>query len=239
MQHFLVSLIFFFLTFLSTIFGDGWNIIYLASFPRSGNHWVRFLVEESTHIATSSVYRDRDFFHLPTLFPWGGYSTDHGYQGQCRYPTKNDPILLKTHYPFLPDKRNLEPKATICLIRHPIDAFWSFHIYQQRGKKVSKINEKQLIKFIIGWRMFYEFWEKQPGVLFIRYEDLQENTSWQLRCILQAAGFSFESVDIERAVAKYPPQGTPLKHMSYYDVQSLEIMKRELADLLMRYNYDL
>src|SRR6185437_16726911 len=92
--------------FLCTVCGsllsaDEWNRVYLASFPRSGNHWVRFLVEEATHITTSSVYRDPNFPHLPTVFPWGGYVVDQGYKGNCRFPTTNDPILIKTHYPFL------------------------------------------------------------------------------------------------------------------------------------------
>src|SRR5437868_3632292 len=94
-----IKLIFFFCVCQSMLFGEEWNVVYLASFPRSGNHWVRFLVEEATHIATSSVYRDQDFPHLKNIFPWGGYSTDQGYDGHCRYPTNDDPVLLKTHYP--------------------------------------------------------------------------------------------------------------------------------------------
>ena len=29
---------------------NDWKRVYLASFPRSGNHWTRFLIEEATGI---------------------------------------------------------------------------------------------------------------------------------------------------------------------------------------------
>ena len=85
------------------ILGSEWNTVYLASFPRSGNRWVRFLVEEAVHIATSSVYsvyKDGDYLHLQEILPWDGFCTNHGYNGACRYPSKDDPVLLKTHYPY-------------------------------------------------------------------------------------------------------------------------------------------
>jgi len=239
-------LIFIFCIVQSLLFADEWNTVYLASFPRSGNHWVRFLVEEATHITTSSVYRDQDFPHLKNVFPWDGYCTDHGYEGHCRYPTKNDPVLIKTHYPFFLRKIDPSPKIAICLIRHPIDAFYSLYTYTG-GKKIKytytggkkiKIDKGIVIKFIKRWRKFYEFWESQPGVLFIRYEDLHADTGLYLSYILQTAGFFFNHADIERAIIKYSPQGVPLKHSDRYDSESLEIIKTELADILTRYNYD-
>lgn len=134
LNHFRFGLIIFFCIMQSILLAEEWNTVYLVSFPRSGNHWVRFLAEEATHISTSSVYRDQDYPHKKNIFPWGGYCTDHGYEGHCQYPTHNDPILLKTHYPYLPKKIDPNPKTAICLIRHPIDAFWSFYTYKREKK---------------------------------------------------------------------------------------------------------
>lgn len=220
------------------LFAEDWNVVYLASFPRSGNHWVRFLVEEATHIATSSVYRDKDFPHLQHVFPWGGYCTDHGYEGSCRYPINDDPVLLKTHYPFLPRKIDPVPTSAVCLIRHPIDAFWSFNVYK-RGHDATQLDKGQLTEFIQRWKIFYEFWITQPEVLFIRYEDLHSETASNLSLILHTVGYSFTQIDIDRAVMKYSPEGRPLKHMDRYDSESIETIKTELADLLMRFNYEI
>lgn len=238
------KLLFVFCTVHTILFAEEWKTVYLASFPRSGNHWVRFLVEEATHIATSSVYRDWNFPHLHKIFPWGGYCTDHGYEGNCRFPTIDDPILLKTHYPFLPKKIDPTSKVTICLIRHPIDSFWSFYLFKG-GKNDTVINEDTLINnttlmnLITRWRQFYEYWEKQPGVLFVRYEDLHANTEYYLNAILQTAGFTFSQTDIERAIAKHVPEGMPLKHIHCYTSDCIEIIQSELADILERFNYDL
>src|SRR4051812_11514770 len=96
---FIFLLCLFFLTIFQLGFSEQWTRVYLATYPRSGNHWIRYLVEEASHIATSSVYRDPDPLHLKRIFPWGGYCCHHGYEGQCRYPTKKDCVLVKTHFP--------------------------------------------------------------------------------------------------------------------------------------------
>ncbi len=63
------------------------NCIYLATFPRSGNHWVRYMLEELTGKVTGSVYCDQDHpVHSPIILPMGGYAPDFGYEGCREYP---------------------------------------------------------------------------------------------------------------------------------------------------------
>lgn len=237
-MHLSIRLLCIFCAAQSILFANEWNTVYLASFPRSGNHWVRFLVEEATHITTSSVYRDKDYPHLEICFPWGGYCTDHGFERQCRFPRLEDPVLIKTHYPFLPRQIEPDPERAICLIRHPIDSFWSFHIYKG-GNKDTQIDKNDLQEFVQRWRNFYEYWESRSNVLFVRYEDLQENPTFYLTLILQQAGYLFEQSDIERSVAKYPSQGIPLKHLHCYDAEAINMIRTELSKILTRYGYDL
>src|SRR5690349_14416639 len=79
-----------------------WKRVYLATYPKSGNHWMRFLIEEVTGVATGSVYCDQNQpAHMPAPFAWGGYSTPHGYTGKRRYPTKRDIVVIKTHFPVI------------------------------------------------------------------------------------------------------------------------------------------
>ncbi len=201
-----------------------WNKVYLASFPRSGNHWVRFLVEDATHITTSSVYRDPDFPHLPTVFPWGGYVVDKGYKGNCRFPTTNDPILIKTHYPFLPQRNeqreiDLNQDRVICLIRHPIDSLYSFYIYRNKPQNANLISEAFIKEFVSKWKSFYEYWDGKPNVTIIRYEDILADPEKQLSKILEIAGFSFDEEDIKRAIAANTPAGELLKHRIRYKEQ--------------------
>jgi hypothetical protein len=195
------------------------------------------MIEEATHIATSSTYRDRDYPHLPTRFPWGGFSTDHGYTGTCRYPLESEPVVLKTHYPYFPQwtiERTKQP--VICLIRNPVDAFYSLHVYNKRNDP-TKIPESRLRYMIKKWREFYEFWDQQPSVLLVRYEDLYNDPELYLAKILQTIGYPVGVGDIQRAVDRYPPMGSLLKHLHFYEKSDIELIKTELADLLLKYGY--
>lgn len=225
----------------SLLLADEWKTVNLASYPRSGNHWVRYLVEEATRIATSSIYTDGhsdgDIRHLEAIFPWGGYCANQGYEGNSRYPTEDDPVLLKTHYPLFAIKAEPDPERTICLIRHPIDSFWSYYLLSG-GDNDNKIDKVIAQSYIEEWRFFYEYWEKQPNVLFIRYEDLLKNTELSLSNILHAAGYVFTEMDVKRAVDKYGPLGNPLKHIEHYDAEAVELIKTELRDHLVRFNYE-
>ena len=104
---------------------------------------------------------------------------------------------------------------------------------------MNSISEIKLGEFIELWRNFYEFWERQPRVLFIRYEDLLEDTEAQLRLILQTAGFVFDEMDVKRAIAKYPPRDGALKHLRNYDERRKSMIRETLKDLLEKYGYDL
>ena len=220
-----------------------WDYVYLASFPRSGNHWVRFLIEEGTHIATSSAHKDPDYPDLEGLFPWGAYSTNCGYCGTCRYPVRGEAVVIKTHYPYF--SRPIQPiyRAVICLIRHPIDAFYSFYIYRMQFRKKqiqsSKMPTKMVDLFIKKWRQFYDFWEKQPGVLFVRYEDLHREPVSCLKQILLKTGYCVTSEDLLRAVDQHPPQGKLLKHLKHYEQEDLRKIQSELGDKLLQYGYSI
>ena len=215
-----------------------WDIVYLASFPRSGNHWVRFLIEEATGVATSSAYWDQDYPHRFLPFPWGGYCTDHGFNGTCRYPAQREPVIVKTHYPCLPKPLRHPAKRAICLIRNPIDTFYSFYVYKEKETS-NLIPDKIVCEYIRRWREFYEFWERQPGVLMVRYEDLYQDPYRYLAEMIQTAGYPAGPQDIERAATRYPPEGGLLKYLAHFSKSEIDLIKHELRDLLLKYDYPL
>lgn len=220
-----------------------WKRAYLASYPQSGNHWARYLIEEATHIATSSVYRDPEPpKHMKHVFPWGGYCSDHGYQGDCRYPTKDDIVLVKTHYPYPHKltKYDRRPyKVTIFIVRHPIDSFGSRYEKLPKGPRLDKIPTQRVKDLIESWHIFVDFWSKQKHVLTIRYEDMLEDPATALRKMLIALDYEFTEEDIERAVTKHPPQGYALKHIDKFRNSDLELISKELSDLLEQYDYSI
>lgn len=215
--------------------------VYLATFPRSGNHWMRYLIEEVTHITTSSVYRDKDPQHLAKPFPWGGYCVPNGYEGNCRYPKSGEFVVIKTHFPALkPSQYDSQPFAkAIRIIRHPIDSFYSFYVYRHGDQKDDfMFAEKDLKQFIDSWKKFQEYWDNQPNVVTIRFEDLYNDPERNLKKVMKATGYDFNKEDIERALAKFPPQGGLLKHIKHYTSENFSLIKKELSEQLEQYGYD-
>jgi hypothetical protein len=220
------------------------NRVYLATYPRSGNHWIRYLIEEATGIATSSTYRDLDPLHLESVFPWGGYCCDHGYEGEARYPIQGESAVVKTHFPFiyLSWFERLPYTKAIRIIRHPIDTFYSLYVYEIKNSNAVpefRMPQWDLRRFIRSWLQFQQYWDFAENVLTIRYEDLYNNPSSYLKLILEMIGYEVSEEAIERAVGKYPPREGLLKHLHHFSHEDLYIVQVELGSLMEQYGYTL
>ncbi len=222
-------------------FSKDWNRAYLASYPRSGNHWIRYLVEEASNIATGSVYLDKDPMHMDKVFPWGGYCCDHGYMGNCRYPTKDDLVLVKTHYPSQDKKYTefdrLPYQVTLLVVRHPVDSFYSRYVKKPQGPLLETVPHDRVDDFIKAMKRFHKYWDGKENVITIRYEDILENPAVELKKILEALQYDVTDEDIARAVAKHPPQGYMLKHIDKFTHDDLRKIANELSGIMAQYNY--
>lgn len=223
----------------------GWkHRIYLATFPRSGNHWMRYLIEEATGIVTSSVYRDPDPQHLLTPFSWGAYCCERGYRGEARYPIDGEPFVVKTHFPVIHISRfdSLPYEKTLRIVRHPIDSFYSSYTWEKSFRQevcAFKIPKKELLRYIRSWRRFQEYWDSQENVITIRYEDLCEDPEKYLGMALEAAGYKVSQEDVRRAVLKYPPMEKGLKHLHHFTEEDLALIQESLSDLMAPYGYEI
>jgi len=236
------KIVFLLILVLGSGYCEEWQRVYLASYPRSGNHWMRYLIEEATHIATSSVYADPDEKrpHLPQLFEWIGYCADHGYDGKCRYPEKGEVVIVKTHYPAQERAPGdaLPFVRVVHMVRHPIDALYSYYVDSQDGHPESLTMPKQtLMGFIYELRRFESYWEMQENVLTIRYEDLMEDPYNVLKKVLDFIGYAAQEEDLQRAISKYPPSGEVLKHLSCYAQKDRDYITQELSDFMTKYRY--
>lgn len=225
-------------------FTDDWQRIYLATYPRSGNHWARYLIEEATNFATSSVYPDNTppHEHLLEPFPWGGYACDHGYTGNRIYPQNDDIVVIKTHFPALQESKfDCKPSLkTIRIVRHPVDSIYSFYVYIYQGNIPQQIIPTPLVKtFVESWKKFQTHWNNESNVVTFRYEDLYNDPYTVLRNMLEAIGYSVQPEDIERAIAKYPPSGGLLKYLDKFQSEDLNLISQELSDLMQQFDYSI
>lgn len=221
---------------------EDWQRVYLCSYTRSGNHWLRSLIEEATGIATSAVYRDKVPPHLSAPFPWGGYAAEHGYEGNCRYPQPGEIVVIKTHYPQKSKTQfDLKPAVKyIRIVRHPIDAFYSHYLHQ--GNELpddGKIPSWYVQRSVFHWHKFETFWNHKSNVFTVRYEDLLDDIHFHFREILNSIGYQLSEEDINRAIAKFPPQGDKLKHLHDYHASDLKLISKKLGGLMKKYDYEL
>lgn len=221
-------------------YADEWKRVYLATYPRSGNHWIRYLIEECTGIATASVYRDVIPLHMENPFEVG-FFPPNGYEQNRIYPTREDIIFIKTHYPCMPSNQFDLKKCTktIRVVRNPIDSFYSAHIYPGNNNLDKKMSIEFIKRHIKTWEYFQTYWNNQEDLLTIRYEDLLKDPLSLLKIILQESGYHCTEDDIERAVRKYPPKNNELQHISHYEQSDIDVIKLELNTLLNQFNYHL
>lgn len=216
---------------------EQWERVRLVSFPCSGNHWVRNLVEEATGIVTTSCYPDSEVVVRKMVAPWGGYFEKGGYDGKRRYPESDEPALLMSHYPMKSSTFDKKPfTRTIRLVRNPYETLWAHAIASgiyYRAGDIAAFIESETKK----WANFQLHWNKQSDALTIRFEDLVRDPESSLRMILDFYGYEATDEDIARAVAKYPPRGAELRfagRMPY--AQELKVRKR-LRPLLRQFGY--
>lgn len=94
-------------------------------------------------------------------------------------------------------------------------------------------------KALKSWRLFHEYWSKQPNVFTVRYEDLFTDPELYLGQILEVMGYQVSQEDIRRAVEKHPPQGGIYKSVHHFREEEFwRDLEQELGPLLTQYGYE-
>lgn len=217
-----------------------WKRIYFTTFPRSGNHWTRYLIEEASGISTSSIHQDVIPPHLSQLFPWGGYCPDHGYEGNRRYPKKNDTVLLKTH--LYADQHHKKSIGAIRIVRHPVDCIYSYYVLvsKRNHECIQELVPRDFLIYALNrWNDWHNYWDSKPNVTTFRYEDMLEAPFPILKSIMTICNYVHLDEDIVRAITKYPPNGYVLKHLNHFTEDDLQLIELKLGTLMKKYNYEI
>ncbi|XP_046333540.1 WSCD family member GA21586-like [Haliotis rufescens] len=175
----------------------------LASFPGTGNTWVRHLIERMTGLATGSVHHDRSLLDVFC----GEERADHSV------------VAIKTHLRY-PDN-TFTPDKVLLIIRNPYHAivanfnrvFSGQHTGTAPIKAWQKYWESESSRFRRAWLPFYRSWLQADHVMPIVYENIQANLEKELARILSFLGVVG---DVRRAVVD--PEGSfhrqPIKFAS-------------------------
>eukprot|EP00055_Hartaetosiga_balthica_P010858 m.47662 g.47662 ORF g.47662 m.47662 type:complete len:419 (-) comp7348_c0_seq1:219-1475(-) len=173
--------------------------IILSSVPRSGNGWMRKLLELSTGVGTETVFHEK--FTVEDEFGNGRevksavyrkrtglFAPDCGLINDCDRVKMSEGrgVIVKSHFPFIPshEVQNLEMGNAsdvgvgvfhILPIRNPLDNFDAWNRYLQQYNK----EMMNLTRFLDEWTRHHVFWqEKLPYSLVqkyvYRFEDMND-----------------------------------------------------------------
>lgn len=170
--------------------------VFIVSFPKSGNTWVRFLL--GNYITENAV----NFKNAHLIIP------DMHFNPAGIAEIKFHPRLIKSHLAFQP-----EFKRAIYIVRDGREAAVSLFYYMRKMKEIAAtITLSEFLEnYFFPGKTAFGFWDKhvlswidQPDkskVLLIRYEDMIRDTAHELRRMVEFCGWPVDEAKIASAVA--------------------------------------
>lgn len=196
------------------------SITWLASYPKSGNTWMRFLL--ANIIAGGPPACSADVSRLiPDIHRRGDMDRVHG------------DAFVKTHF-MRTDKHPLiaETSRAVHVVRHPRDVLLSALNYRRMEGVIEGLTDEQYAQaFIAGsgdplwaklgygsWVQHAASWSQSTAwpVLTVRYEDLKADTPGVLRRVLDFVGVDATDEAVGRAVAQ----------STFENLRALEVRER-------------
>lgn len=193
--------------------------IFLVSYPKSGNTWLRFLIANAIKVHYR-IDQDVNFFTLDGIIPFARAKINlqptgpFGRTGLSR--------IIKSHSAYNPFYFR-----GILLVRDPRDVMVSYFHYLKGLKHISEeTTMSELIRDdkygIISWVKHSKSWyfnhnpEGQTFKIF-RYEDFLKDTKLQLFHLMECLGIIMDNGSLEEAIklsSKERMKESELKHTS-------------------------
>jgi len=162
--------------------------ILLASYPKSGNTWVRFIWANMV----SLIERDGETVTFHTVTNELGAEYDQNAYGNIEFDCL--PRLVKTHHEYSASK--FGQNRSIYIIRHPGDVLLSYYKYKVARKGSGISQEDSLSAFIRSeqfgmpaWTAHVNSWLPEADVV-IRYEDLKTGATEVVSSALSDLGLA-------------------------------------------------
>lgn len=170
------------------------NEFYLASFPRSGNTWVRFLIA-NVYNNIKKEFSEVDFFNIHDIIP-------ELKPGETVSPWFKDlPPVFKTHAKFTASFEN-----TILILRNPFDTIYSYHDFLNKNKGIEISLSETVTHAKYGIAALVEhtdsFIKNCDNLLIITYENLHSRPFKELKKICDFIGLEAADETIRQSIEK-------------------------------------
>lgn len=171
--------------------------VFMASFPKSGNSWARFVVSN-----VNSILQDGKPINFHTINEYSPVVRGNRALRNAQ-PVEGAPLFLKTHFPYT---RFFQSNRAVVIVRNPSFAVNSYYEYLKEAQE--KKNIPALEEFIFHWRYglnawayFMDSWTNSKNtVIFVRYEDLKESPIEGFYNIYEKLGYNIPIEVLKEAV---------------------------------------
>ncbi|XP_046655773.1 WSC domain-containing protein 1-like [Daphnia pulicaria] len=201
----------------------------LASFPGSGNTWVRGLIEAASGIYTGSIYKDANLYL-------------HGFWGELADWNAGVTVAQKTHDSGADHVRSFSGGRSIFLNRNPYEAILSFHNFLYGGHvghaSSANFRRSEWPDFLMDqtrrWLSTAVNWTQySTELLSIHYEDLRKDPRPQLRLILEFLQLPVDERRLD-CIEKYPPKKFHRKNRLGEELDEKAIFPERMRHVLDR-----
>jgi hypothetical protein len=184
----------------SELFGANKDI-YLASYPRSGNTWIRVLLG-------FLYFKDAS---INSLIDLQQYIPDEHYTGSTKYKKykiDNAFQIVKTHNQFNAKKY----KKAIYMYRNPLDVAWSYYNFLADTKAIDPTNVQLFVENFLDGKIGFGCWEDnvrswigRKQVLVLAYEDIVKEPAENIKKICHFIGVLKSEDEVITAMNKATP----------------------------------
>ena len=183
-------------------FAGGKRSTLLASYPKAGRTWLRFLIAEYYNHA-QRLGLDIDFESVFSVVPNYTARPPKGFRGYvcARYPEV--PLVVATHRSHTYEFDGL---ATIMLVRSPLDVIVSRYFHDNRRRRVVELDLREYVRSPLGVDAVVSYlnsWAdtmSAPSSLTLSYEGLRRDTAGSLARVVTFLGSPVDSGAIEYAI---------------------------------------
>lgn len=208
---------------------------WIASFPKSGNTWVRYILAQLLYdfdLETSRIDAT-----IPDLNNWEGDLT-HQYNGA---------FTIKTHLKYDELPAQMKTRNAIYIVRHPGDVFVSILGYMAPNKDpdlLAEIHEQffdengsfpswhelrfgGIVENVMSWS---EAAEAGEDILFVRYEDILANTVSEIQRMA-----AFLGCDADESRCRVVAERTQFDNMRSLEEQQIAEQRNDM--FLLEHGY--
>jgi hypothetical protein len=184
------------------LFQPGPDDVYLASYPRSGNTWLRAVIAEIMFGDSGANIKDLDCYVPDIYVPQPKASV---------VPSKFH--VIKTHEAYHHEQRQ-RLKRVIYVVRDPRDVAVSYYRYSHRLGKYDGSFDAFLVDWLGGrvwpcsWREHVTSWAgasreiSREGLLILRYEDLLSDPEHHVQAIAEYLGYSLGQARLNEVIQR-------------------------------------